>query len=57
LVNVIDRPVGFFLTGFPNKTMQLTECFGRETAVIRDNNFRGELGPYEVRVYNFHQGN
>jgi hypothetical protein len=57
LVNVIDRPVGFFLTGFPNKTMLLTECFGRETAVIRDNNFRGELGPYEVRVYNFHQGN
>jgi hypothetical protein len=57
LVNVIDRPVSFFLTGFPNKTILLTECFGRETAVIRDNNFRGELGPYEVRVYNFHQEN
>ena len=57
LVNVIDRPVSFFLTGFPNKTMLLSECFGGETAVIRDDNFRGELGPYEVRVYNFHQGN
>ncbi len=57
LVNVIDRPVSFFLTGFPNKIMLLTESFGRETAVIRDHNFRGELGPYEVRVYNCHQGN
>ncbi len=57
LVNVIDRPVSFFLTGFPNKVMLLTERFGRGTAVIRDHNFRGELGPYEVRVYNCHQGN
>ena len=57
LVNVIDRPVSFFLTAFPNKTMLLTGFFGRETAVIRGDNFRGELGPYEVRVYNFHQGN
>ncbi len=57
LVNAIDQPVSFYLTGFPNQTMLLTEFFGRETAVIRDDNFRGELGPYEVRVYNFHQGN
>ncbi|MCL4501559.1 MAG: hypothetical protein M1438_06840 [Deltaproteobacteria bacterium] len=57
LVNVIDRPVNFFLRGFPAKTMLLTEYSSSKPAVIRDGNLRGELGPYEVRVYSFHQGN
>jgi hypothetical protein len=51
LVNVIDRPVSFYLHGFPQSAPWLTELFQRRNSVIQDGNIREEMGPYEVRLY------
>lgn len=56
IANVIDRPVSFLLHGFPQQVPWLTELFQKKKSVIQDGNIREELGPYEVRVYSFHQG-
>ncbi|MBM4284574.1 MAG: hypothetical protein FJ128_04905 [Deltaproteobacteria bacterium] len=53
LVNVIDRPVSFFLHGFPAGVPWLEEPFLGGKAVVRDGNIREQLGPYEVRVYHY----
>lgn len=55
LVNVIDRPVSFYLQGFPRQVALLTECFHRHNSVVRDGNIREELGPYEVHLYSYRQ--
>jgi len=56
LVNAIDRPVEFILEGFSSKPPWLAEVFYKTKAVILDGNIRGNLGPYEVCVYQFRQG-
>ena len=55
LVNVIDRPVNFYLNGFPPQVAWLTEYFNRHKSVVRDGNICEELGPYEVRLYSHRQ--
>jgi hypothetical protein len=56
LVNVINKPVSFTLYGFSNRVPWLKDLFGNPKSVVRDDNIREELGPYEVRTYRFHQG-
>jgi hypothetical protein len=56
VVNVINQPVSFFLHGFPRGVTGLTEFFQRRLGVILDGNLREELGPYEVRLYSYRQG-
>ncbi len=56
LVNVIDRPVNFYLQGFQPSVPCLTEFFRQSQLVVRDGNIRGELAPYEVRVYRYCHG-
>ena len=56
LVNVIDRPVSFYLKGFGPQVPWLTEMFQHHKSVVQDGNIREELGPYEVRVYHYRQG-
>ena len=51
LVNVIDRPVSFYLEGFGLQVPWLTEMFQKHKSVVRDGNIREELGPYEARLY------
>lgn len=53
LVNVIDRPVSFYLYGFPPQVKWLTEVFQQDKSVVLDGNIREKLGPYEVRVYRY----
>ena len=53
LVNVIDRPVSFYLHGFGPQTPWLNEIFQHQKSVVHDGNIREELGPYEVRVYRY----
>ena len=55
LVNVIDRPVSFYLHGFGQQVSWLTEMFQHQNSVVYDGNIREELGPYEVRVYRYHR--
>ena len=55
LVNVIDRPVSFYLQGFARQVPWLTEMFQQHKSVVQDGNIREELGPYEVRVYHYRQ--
>jgi hypothetical protein len=55
LVNVIDRPVSFYLHGFPRQVQWLTEFFRQKKSVVLDGNIREELGPYEVRLYSYRQ--
>lgn len=55
LVNVIDRPVSFYVHGFGRQVPWLTELFQQHKAVVRDGNIREELGPYEVRIYSYHR--
>jgi len=57
LVNVIDRSVNFFLSGFPPGVDCLSEIFRQQKAVVVDGNIREKLGPYEVRVYSYGQNN
>jgi len=56
LVNVIDRPVSFYLQGFGPQVPWLNEMFQHHKSVVQDGNIREELGPYEVRVYHYRQG-
>lgn len=56
LENVIDKPVGFLLHGFSPRVPWLQDAFSNHKSVVRDGNIREELGPYEVRVYRFRQG-
>ncbi|MDO9533432.1 MAG: hypothetical protein Q7O12_15075 [Deltaproteobacteria bacterium] len=56
LVNVIDRPVSFYLKGFGPQVPWLTEMVQHHKSVVQDDNIREELGPYEVRVYHYRQG-
>jgi hypothetical protein len=56
LVNVLDRPVSFILHGLPPQVPWLEDLFQERKSVVQDNNIREELGPYEVRLYSFHQG-
>jgi hypothetical protein len=56
LVNVIDRPVSFYLHGVDRQVPWLTEVFQQRKSVVRDRNIRDELGPYEVRIYLYSQG-
>ncbi len=53
LVNVIDRPVSFYLYGFSPQAPWLNEMFQQHKSVVHDGNIREELGPYEVRVYRY----
>jgi len=53
LVNVIDRPVSFYLRNFPPGVAWLTEYFHRHKSVVVDGNIREELGPNEVRLYSY----
>jgi hypothetical protein len=53
LVNVIDRPVSFYLHGFPPRIPWLTEFFHHKKSVVLNGNIREELGPYEVRLYHY----
>lgn len=53
LVNVIDRPVSFYLQGFPKQVNWVEGKFGNQKSVVRDGNIREKLGPYEVRIYHF----
>lgn len=55
LVNVIDRPVRFYLHGFGGQIAWLTEMFQHRPSVVCDGNIREELGPYEVRVYRYNR--
>jgi hypothetical protein len=55
-VNVIDRPVNFYLQGFQPSVPCLTEFFRQSQLVVRNGNIRGELAPYEVRVYRYCHG-
>lgn len=55
LVNVIDRPVSCFVHGFSQDIPWVTEFFQQQKAVVLDGNIREELGPYEVRLYHYHQ--
>lgn len=55
LVNVIDRPVRFYLHGFDRQVSWLTAMFQPQISAVRDGNIRAELGPYEVRVYRYHR--
>ena len=48
LVNVIDRPINFYLQGFQPAVPRLTEFFHQSQLVVRNGNIRGELGPDEV---------
>jgi len=56
MVNVIDRPVSFLIHGFPPQVPWLTEIFQQKKSVVDNGNIREELGPYEVRIYRFRQG-
>jgi hypothetical protein len=51
LVNVIDRPVSFFLHGFPPHLPWITEFSQPRKSVLQDGAIREKLGPYEVRLY------
>jgi hypothetical protein len=53
LVNVIDRPVSFYVHGFGPQVPWLTEIVQHHKSVVHDGNIREELGPYEVRVYRY----
>ena len=53
LVNVIDRPVSFFLHGFSSEVEHLTEFFSGQKIAVMEGNIREELGPYEVSVYHY----
>jgi hypothetical protein len=55
LVNVIDRPVSFYLKGFPQQVAWVTEIFKQQKLVALDGNIREELGPYETRLYSYHE--
>jgi len=55
LVNVLDRSVSFFLSGFPPKVKYLSEIFLKQKSVVLDGNIREKLGPYEVRIYSYQQ--
>ena len=55
LVNVIDRPVSFYLHGFGQQVSWLTEMFQPQTSAVYDGNIREKLGPYEVRIYRYHR--
>jgi hypothetical protein len=55
LVNVIDRPVSFYLKGFPERVAWLTEIFNKQKSVVLDGNIREELGPYETRLYSYRE--
>ena len=57
LVNVLDRSVSFFLRGFPPDVKYLSEIFLKQKSIILDSNIREKLGPYEVRIYSYHQDN
>jgi hypothetical protein len=56
LVNVIDRPVSFYLHGLPPQAAWVMEFFGGKQSAVLQGNIREGLGPYEVRVYRYHQG-
>jgi len=56
LVNVIDRPVSFYLRGVDRQVPWLTEVFQQRKSVVRDGNIRDELRPYEVRINRYRQG-
>jgi len=55
LVNVIERPVRFYLQGFPPQVPWLTEFFQQQKSVVLDGNIREELEPHEVRLYRYQQ--
>lgn len=55
LVNVIDRPVSFYLKGFPQQVAWLSEVFKQQKSVVLDGNIREELGPYETRLYSYRE--
>ncbi len=55
LVNVIDRPVSFYLKGFPQQVPWLTEIFTQQKSVVQDGNIREELGPNEARLYSYRE--
>ena len=46
MVNVIERPVSFFLHGFSAGIDYLTDFFSGQKTVVMDGNIREELGPY-----------
>ena len=56
LVNVIDRPVSFYLRGVDRQVPWLTEVFQQRKSVVRDGNIRDELRPYEVRINRYSKG-
>jgi hypothetical protein len=55
LVNVIDRPVSFYLKGFPPQLPWLSEVITQQKSVVLDGNIREELGPYEARIYSYRE--
>lgn len=55
LVNVIDRPVSFYLKGFPHQLPWLSEVNNQQKSVVLDDNIREELGPYEARLYSYRE--
>jgi len=55
LVNVIDRPVSFYLKGFPQQLPWLSEVINQQKSVVLDGNIREELGPYEARIYSYRE--
>jgi hypothetical protein len=56
LVNVIERPVKFYLHGFSPQVTWLTEIFQQQKSVVLDGNIREELSPHEVRLYRYQPG-
>jgi hypothetical protein len=56
LVNVIDKPVGFSLHGFSMQVPWLHDPLENHKTAVQGGNIRGKLGPYEVRIYHFRQG-
>ena len=56
LVNVIDRPVSFYLKGFRPAGALAHRDFQQQKSVVQDGNIREELGPYEVRLYHYREG-
>jgi hypothetical protein len=53
LVNVIGRPVKFYLHGFPPQVSWLTGIFQPQKSVVLDGNIREELAPHAVRLYRY----
>lgn len=51
VVNAIDQPVSFTLTGFVPEVHWVENFFTLEKTVIQDGNLRDDLGPYEARFY------